>query len=345
MALKLFTRRKSRTSGKPSHNGVGYIGPPGVHPNPYTDHHPAPRESFSDDPLKRLHQQGRHAVILRDEKRWREHHGGGAVVDAATAELEERMAFVPAGRVNISQALNDQPGAPEEETDIQPFLLDTHPVTNLRYQRFVDSGGYDELDYWPEDIWPHLIELKDQTDQPGPRFWRNGRHDERFATHPVVGVSWYEAQAYALWIGQRLASEAEWQMAASWHIKSSADIFRRFPWGDSMDNTRCNIWSSRHRGTVAVDEYPTGAAPNGVLQLIGNVWEWTDTDFSIVDEENQPIVGEMPMHVIRGASFDTYFETQATALFRTGQIALARSHNTGFRCAMDLEQATWMSGT
>lgn len=254
------------------------------------------------------------------------------------------MALVPAGRVSIVKTLGSQPGAPEENHSVEPFLLDVHAVNNARFQLFVDAGGYDDLDYWPEEIWPHLIELKDLTGEPGPRLWRHGRHDQRFSDHPVVGVSWYEAQAYALWVGQRLPTEMEWQMAASWHINSSADLMRRFPWGDAMDNTRCNIWSARVGGTAPVNSYPKGAAPNQVLQLIGNVWEWTDSEYNIADDEGRPIVGEMPMHVIRGGAYDTYFETQATSHFRTGQIALARTRNTGFRCAMDLSQASWING-
>jgi iron(II)-dependent oxidoreductase len=133
-------------------------------------------------------------------------------------------------------------------------------------------------------------------------------------------------------------------MAASWHINSSADLIRRFPWGDAMDATKCNIWTSRKRGTVPVQDYASGAAPNHVLQLIGNVWEWMDTEYNAVDDQNRPIVGEMPMHGVRGGAFDTYFETQASSHFRTGQITLTRMHNTGFRTAMDLSEAGWING-
>ncbi|RME37119.1 MAG: hypothetical protein D6788_10150, partial [Planctomycetota bacterium] len=262
----------------------------------------------------------------------------------ATDRLEREMALVPAGSVSLCETLTAQPGSPERDVEVQSFLLDVCCVTNAQFQRFVDDGGYEALDFWPEEIWPHLIELKDLTGHPAPRFWRNGRHNANLADHPVVGVSWYEAQAYALWAGKRLPTEAEWQMAASWHINSSADLLRRFPWGDSMDNTRCNIWSSRRGGTVPVHAYPEGAAPNQVLQLIGNVWEWTDSEYNVTDDEGRPIVGEMPMHVVRGGAFDTYFETQATNHFRTGQIALARTRNTGFRCALDLSEASWIGG-
>ena len=348
MGLKLFARsrpaaprtrkkqerHRTRAPAKPS---APVDAPPAVH-------HPAPREALDQDPVRRLLQQGRFSVLLRDDQKLRQRQAGAALVEEVKRELERRMALVPAGSVSIAKTLSAQPGGPEEDLDVEPFLLDVCTVTNARFQHFVDDGGYDNLDLWPEEIWPHLIELKDLTGEPGPRYWRHGRHDVRLAEHPVVGVSWYEAQAFALWIGQRLPSEAEWQMAASWHINSSADLMRRFPWGDAMDNTRCNIWSSRKGGTVPVSAYAKGAAPNQVLQLVGNVWEWTDTEHTVTDDEGRPIVGEMPMHVIRGSAFDTYFETQATAHFRTGQIALARTHNTGFRCAMDLAEATWING-
>lgn len=132
-------------------------------------------------------------------------------------------------------------------------------------------------------------------------------------------------------------------MAASWHVKSDADVLRRFPWGDAMNTQRCNVWLTGLGTTVPVDAYPEGAAPNGVRQLVGNVWEWTSSRFEIFDPEDQPIVGEMPMYAVRGAAFDAYFEAQATSQFRTGQIALGRTHNLGFRLAMNLEDAPWMN--
>ncbi len=343
MALKLFSRK--RTTVGPSRRRARDGNSNGkVSSRPSTgEFTPAPRESLDSDPVKRLAQQGRFNVLVRDEETWKRHPGAEAVLSRAKQRLEESLALVPMGSATITQTLSGQPGAAEEDVDVEPFLLDVHCVTNQRFQKFVDAGGYDELEFWPEEIWPHLIELKDRTGQAGPRYWRNGRHNAALAEHPVVGISWYEAQAYALWIGQRLPTEAEWQMAASWRIKSSTDMMRRFPWGDAMDNARCNIWSSRLYGTVPVNEYPTGTAPNQVRQLVGNVWEWTDTEYIIADDENRPVLGEMPMHVVRGGAFDTYFEVQTTNYFRTGQIALSRTHNTGFRCAVDLNEARWIN--
>ncbi len=343
MALSLFTRSNSAASR--SSNRRKKRGASSARSRPQdVEFGPAPAENLDDDPMIRLCQQGRFNTLLRKKDKWRERKDADKVMRDARNELEGRMALVPAGSVSISQTLSAQPGAAEDDIAVEPFLLDVCAVTNARFQRFVDDGGYDELEYWPEEIWPHLIELKDLTGHPGPRYWREGRHNVHLSDHPVVGISWYEAQAYALWIGQRLPTEAEWQMAASWHINSSADLMRRFPWGDAMDNRRCNVWSSRIGATGPVAAYPEGAAPNQVLQLVGNVWEWTDTEYNITDDEQRPIVGEMPMHVTRGGAFDTYFETQASSQFRTGQIALARTYNTGFRCAMNLADAGWING-
>jgi iron(II)-dependent oxidoreductase len=343
MALKLFAKNKDGAGGAGSAKGRRAARRVRPRVGSADDYQPAPVLRYESDPLGRMFQEQRYGAALSDADRWQKHPGADAILSLCAAALEAAMAPVPAGIVSIPQTLDAEPGGSEVEIEVKPFFLEVHPVTNARFQMFVDAGGYKALEYWPEDIWPHLIELKDLTGAPGPFLWRHGRHDQRLTDHPVVGISWYEAQAYALWVGLRLPTEAEWQMAASWSIKSSADILRRFPWGDSMDNTRCNIWSSRRGGTVEVGEYATGASPNHILQLVGNVWEWTDTALDITDENGRQIIGEMPMHVVRGGAYDTYFETQATSHFRTGLIALARAHNTGFRCALDADRMPGMA--
>ncbi|MHC5109939.1 MAG: formylglycine-generating enzyme family protein [Planctomycetota bacterium] len=303
---------------------------------------PAVRNPPEQDQLKRMMQLKRYAHVLQNRQQWANHPHADMYFEQATRQLEQSFALVPAGSVTLARTLTGQPGSEEVDYEVDPFLLCVHQVTNAQFQEFVDADGYDDLDYWPEDIWPHLIEFKDATGKPGPRFWRDGRHNANLADHPVTGVSWYEANAYAIWVGLRLPTEPEWQMACSWHINSTADLLRRYPWGDAMDNQRCNIWSSRVGAPVAVHEYPEGAAPNHVLQLVGNVWEWLGSDFEMYDDEGRQIIAEMPMKGIRGGAFDTYFETQLVSDFRTGQITLARVHNVGFRCAMDLSSAAWL---
>lgn len=345
MVLSLFTRRKKNKKPKtaapaPSEgNSPIQLGKNAPSTSASSQFVPADQHPLDPDPLKRMLQQKRFCSILSDMDKWQGHEQRDEIAAQASSAIERATAIVPEGTVAISQSLIAYPGADEDEHCVQPYLIDVYAVTNERFQFFVDADGYDDLQWWPEDIWPHLIEFKDSTGKPGPRFWRDGRHDARLTQHPVTGISWFEARAFALWIGQRLVTEAEWQMASSWHINSSADILRRFPWGDALDNQKCNIWSSGHGTTVPVDEYVSGAAPNQVLQLIGNTWEWISDEFRACDDQGRQIVAEMPMHVIRGGAFDTYFEPQATSQFRTGQISMARSHNTGFRCAMDLDRA------
>ncbi len=297
---------------------------------------PADPLTFDEDPLLRQLQLERYGAIVLRPSQWASHGDLHAILRKAQDAIDENFGLVPEGFASLPQTIVDYPGCHEEDVETQPFLMAIHPVTNAQYQKFVDAGGYEELELWPREIWPHLIDFKDQTEQPGPRYWQNGRHNRRLTEHPVVGISFYEAMAYAAWAGFRLPTEAEWQMAASWRIRSSSNVLRRYPWGDALDVHRCNIWASGIAETVPVSAYKAGAAPNGVLQLIGNVWEWTVSDFLVTHEEGRPVVGDMLMKSIRGGAFDTYFACQATSCFRTGLATLSRTHNVGFRCAMDI---------
>lgn len=328
MALKLFSRRVEPEV-------VVAVRPPSA-TRPTGEYEPAEALRLDDDPMRQYLQCERFGVIAASQDRLCGQAGGEAVVRQAMDAIDELFAVVPEGFVSLPETMNDVPGCPETDVDTEPFLLARHPVTNEQFQKFVDADGYSDLELWPKDIWPHLIDFKDLTECPGPRFWRDGRYDKPLADHPVVGICYYEASAFTRWAGYRLPVEAEWQMAASWRIRSAAHVLRRYPWGDALDTRRCNIWASNISHTVPVTDFSEGAAPNGVQQLVGNVWEWTDSDFEITDDESHPIVGDMLMKSIRGGAFDTYFPVQAASTFRTGSPCVSRVHNVGFRCAMDV---------
>ena len=290
-----------------------------------------------EDQLMRAFQLCRFGHIVAQQGQWIGHPKAGPVEQAALKAIDEEFRLVPEGFVSIGLTLDNEPGSPEQSFETEPFLLGRHAVTNEAFQHFVDGSGYEDLELWPEDMWPNMIDFVDQTDQPAPRFWRDGRHDKKLANHPVVGICYYEAAAYAAWAGYRLATEAEWQMAASWNLRHSAHVGRRYPWGDALALEHCNIWACKHGRVLAVDACPGGAAPNGVEQLIGNVWEWTSSDFVTTDDEGRPVIGgETALKSIRGGAFDTYFSWQATSQFRTGLACLSRTHNAGFRCVLDL---------
>jgi iron(II)-dependent oxidoreductase len=135
-----------------------------------------------------------------------------------------------------------------------------------------------------------------------------------------------------------LPTEAEWFKAGSWPVPLSdkKQWQRKFPWGDTMDRERCNLWGSGPGKIVAVGEFSSGVSVGGVYQLIGNVWEWTSGNFGSSEAEGQDLILPAPMKSIRGGAFDTYFENQATCQFQSGESPLSRKHNIGFRCALGL---------
>lgn len=247
--------------------------------------------------------------------------------------LEEEMALVPSHQPAATDEANAADGTQHE---IPGFYLDRCAVSNADYARFVNDGGYSQVELWPQEIWPNVLQFVDSTGHTGPRFWADGKPLKNRETHPVVGVCWYEANAYAKWAGKRLPVAAEWQHASSWCTgKDGRGGDARYPWGNSFDPSRCNTWFRGPGDTVPVDSHYEGCTPNGVYQLVGNVWEWVATQYSCgTSRQDVQILLEQPMAEIRGGAFDTYFERQVTCQFRTGQPFLYRGRNVGFRCCV-----------
>ncbi len=313
-------------------------------PKPMAEQSASHQDVGTLDDLSKHLKHLRFGVVAAHPDRWKDHPGIQEAMRKAHEAIDRDFALVPAGCAAMPQTIDDCPGCPETDIETRPYVLARCAVTNKQYQCFVDDKGYDNLDLWPQEIWPHLIDFRDQTDHPSPRYWREGQHDKKLANHPVVGICYYEAAAFAKWAGYRLPTEAEWQVAASWRIRSSSYVLRRYPWGDALDKQKCNIWATGVGTTVEVDACENGAAPNGVLQLVGNVWEWTSSDFVVTDSEGRPVVGDMLMKSVRGGAYDTYFPSQATSCFRTGLVTLMRINNTGFRCALDVGNFTHNTG-
>jgi iron(II)-dependent oxidoreductase len=172
---------------------------------------------------------------------------------------------------------------PAHTVHVGAFYLDTTPVTNASYSEFIADGGYDNPRWWSQAGWEH----RQRAGLAAPLFWRRdgrGWLRARFGVtepvppaEPVLHVSWYEAEAYAAWAGRRLPTEAEWEKAARFdHVSGRS---RRYPWGDGEPTAdRANL-GQRHLQPAPAGSYPRGAAPSGARQLIGDVWEWTASDF------------------------------------------------------------------
>jgi iron(II)-dependent oxidoreductase len=275
---------------------------------------------------RQLINEGRYVFVLLREAAENIGEPDAAV---AWAALTEQMAMIPAGVVPVVH-----PNGGVGPVEIPAFYLDRRAVTNRQYQAFVDAGGYDSLEIWPKEVWPTVMKLVDRTRHPGPRDWENGKHPAGKADHPVVGVCWYEAAAYAAWVGKRLPTAAEWQKAGGWPEHLSGGSCNRYPWGDVFEPERANLGPAGAGTTVPVGDYPNGATPNGLYQLTGNVWEWlSDRLDTIPCRPDETFHGLRPTRRIIGGAYDTYFPAEATCQFITGQPDLDRRENIGFRCA------------
>lgn len=298
--------------------------------------------------VERMIAQGRAALLLRPQIAA---SLSGDELRRAQQALDEAMAVVPQGpvllRPRCADFLDEETAAKAQRLlGVEGYFLDRYCVTNRQYWEFVADGGYEQMSLWDEAIWPAVLGFVDQTGHPGPRFWSYGLYPPGKEDHPVVGVSWYEACAYARWVGKRLPTDPEWVKAGVWPVlaEGSWPVQRRFPWGDALDRQRANLWGSGHQGTIPVQALPAGASVNGIHQLVGNVWEWTSTAFGVWEPPGRRIETDPPAKSIRGGAFDTYFDSQALFQFQSGENPLARKHNIGFRCALgfcDIVPAPW----
>ncbi|KUH36808.1 MULTISPECIES: ergothioneine biosynthesis protein EgtB [Streptomyces] len=258
--------------------------------------------------------------------------------------------LVPGGPFTMGTSHDEEPWALDNERPahvrvVPDFLIDTVPVTCGAYREFVDDGGYRDPRWWAPEGWEQIR----RHDIGAPLFWRRdgGRWlRRRFGVveavpddEPVVHVSWYEADAYARWAGRRLPTEAEWEKAARYDPVSGRS--RRYPWGDAEPTPDHANLGQRHLRPAPAGAYPAGASPLGVRQLIGDVWEWTGSDFLPYPgfvafpyrEYSEVFFG--PAHkVLRGGSF-AVAPVACRGTFRNWDLPVRRQIFAGFRTARD----------
>ncbi|TWT29469.1 formylglycine-generating enzyme family protein [Blastopirellula retiformator] len=297
---------------------------------------PEPEPTDTEALARLMLEQGRYSLLLRPQiaANLPPH-----LLEQARHAFDDMMTIVPEGDVLVGRAKPDDEhsqGYGGNLVRVEAVYLDRFQVTNEEYQEFVDAGGYEQMPLWDPEIWPAVLDFVDQSGLPGPRYWRNGRFIEGEERHPVVGVCWYEAAAYARWVGKRLPTDPEWIKAGAWPVPlpGAEPIQRRFPWGESMDQGRANLWGCGPEHVVPVDQYAPGASVAGCHQLIGNVWEWTSSRFGAWRAPGDQLVIDSAMRSLRGGAYDTYFDHQASCDYQSGDKAIARKHNIGFRCAV-----------
>ena len=310
---------------------------PEEEPSPEPQDMVLPADGESGELVRELMRSHRYALLLRPQIA---PNLDEAEMEIAQEALDDSMSIVPAGEVVLTESSYEDkrettPAVSSQSVDVEAVHLDRTCVTNAQYMRFVEDGGYEQVAMWEPSIWPAVLEFVDLTGYPGPRFWKNGTFQKGLDDHPVVGISWFEACAYARWVGKRLPTSAEWVKAGCWPVSAEGETpsQRKYPWGDSMDRNLANLWGVGRDETCAVGEFKDGSSVGGVLQLIGNVWEWTHTSFMAADPQMEI---EVPMKVLHGGAFDTYFDGQANNQFRSADSPLSRKHNVGFRCALGI---------
>ena len=193
------------------------------------------------------------------------------------------------------------------------YWIGIYPVTNEEFRAFISADGYQNQVYWSQEGWT----WKTTENIESPQSWKDAKWNQ--SDHPVVGVSYYEAEAYAKWAGKRLPTEQEWEKAAR------GTDGRIYPWGDEFDKSKCNSRESGVGGTSPVGQYPEGVSPYDCYDMAGNVWEWCASWY---DEEKQ-------YRVVRGGSWING-PGFLRASFRFRYPADFRGSDVGFRLVQDL---------
>jgi formylglycine-generating enzyme required for sulfatase activity len=206
---------------------------------------------------------------------------------------------------------------------VSDFYIDRWPVTNVEYKLFLDATGRPVPNY---DI--SWCDTGEYNWDPKTRLYPEGKAD-----HPVVLVTWEDAMAYAAWAGKRLPTEAEWERAARGFNG------RRYPWGEEFFPERCNCKEAHLERTSPVGAFsPDGDTPEGVVDMVGNVWEWMNSLFRPYPydaddgRESRQAAG---FRVLRGASWVN--DANVTHCLSRLDGDFQFYNNVGFRCAVSPE--------
>ena len=198
-------------------------------------------------------------------------------------------AFIPGGAFRLGSEPNTSFVFDNEqwahEVTVAPFYISRIAVTQAEFAEFVNDGGYRRRELWSDDGW----QWRESANAEHPVYWKSigdGNWMRRVFDRwlplepdlPAIHVNWFEAEAYCRWAQRRLPTEPEWERAASCEPDSTRK--RLYPQGDEPPTPECANLDWRAGGPVSVHALPAGDSAFGLRQMIGNVWEWTSTDFN-----------------------------------------------------------------
>ena len=235
---------------------------------------------------------------------------------------------------------------PRHGAELPAFRIGRTPITNATFLSFVEGGGYERRPWWRAEAWA----WKEEYDITHPEGWARGPTGEwrRWTMdgwapidpdEPVVHISWFEADAFARAHGARLPTEAEWEKAATWDQESGSAL--AYPWGDEEPEPHHANLDHGLLGPAPAGAYPAGAAPCGALGMLGDVWEWTASEFGGYDgfvahpyREYSEVFFGRGYRVLRGGSWATRARV-ATPTFRNWDLPQRRQIFSGVRLAWD----------
>ena len=247
-----------------------------------------------------------------------------ALAGCDTGSAPQGMVKIPAGSFPMGSDKVDTEGKgnefgmakplyqdehPRREINLPTYYIDRYETTNAEYGRYVEA-----------------------TKARPPKTWPDGRVPAGRERLPVTNVNWYEAEQYCQWAGKRLPTEAEWEKAAR-----GADG-RRYPWGNEAPDATRARFAAAYNATVPVGSHAQGASPYGVLDMAGNVWQWTSSlyrPYPYRAGDGREDARSPEIRATRGGAHDWPAEG-ITATHRGGGLSrspAAGHHNIGFRCA------------
>jgi len=236
----------------------------------------------------------------------------------------KEMVFIAGGTFIMGSNNGDLSHQPEHRVEVADFYIDRWPITNIEYKKFVDATGHPVPNYHVS--W---CDTEEYNWDPDTRTYPEGKDD-----HPVVLVTWDDAMAYAAWTGKRLLTEAEWERAAR------GLNGRRYPWGNEFDAACCNCLEAGLNETSPVGYFSQngGDTPEGVVDMVGNVWEWTNTlyrPYPYQPDDGRESRQAAGFRVLRGASFRNDANVVHCLSRLDGDFRFF--NNVGFRCAVSPE--------
>lgn len=262
------------------------------------------------------------------------------------------MVYIPAGPFLMGNSGEGDDAAyggasesPRHEVYLSGYWLGIDEVTRGEYRRFMEAGGYGNPAWWSAAGW----EWKSANERIAPAFWAanqewaSGQPFTQTDAHPVIGVSYFEAEAYCAWAGGRLPTEAEWEKAARW----GAYHANVYPWGDTWDAGRCNNYYDRDPAgggyarwqTAPVGSYPAGDSLYGCRDMAGNAQEWCADYYSggyygVSPAADPPGPSTGGFRVLRGGGwYGSYSGAYFRCAFRYGGLPGNSWYYAGFRLA------------